>query len=745
MLGNQLIDVSRRLGSPRSHPHSEAQSQRHTSRLASGNGYRLIAHGLAVLVVSMLTGLFLYNTIDFALDDSYITYRYAQHLELGYGPVFNAGEPYLGTTAPGFAILLAVLHLAVRILHLSELLSMLLGTNQANIVTLLDIPHLGRYVSAFSVGITGITGYAFLVRSFPNWLGYLGGLLFAVWIITLPPLALVSGHETLTCIALVVLGLYFVPTRLPLGALLLGVATLVRPDAALAFAVVVFAMILKWFAQRDRKQIYSDAQALLFFLLPVVPWVLFAWFFYGSPIPGTLLAKKAQVLMGNWSLTSPDLMRVIVLNSIPEAIRTLINFSALMGLVAAVLRRDAAALVGVWGVAHIYAYNFLKVTFWPWYATLLFVVYLLMSAYGAVAVANLIWSARRASGRRLHLQLWAVPHSSLTSEADRRSQLWGMRTPFSTPKWAYLATLPLLAIYLWICISGISPGLAAITGPKAVHLHTYSFIPVADYIKKEMPEGASLATPEPGALAYFLGPKYYVLDTLGLTAPGVAAHILTGDYEWPYLYYQPDWVLVSYEGNLNPNLQKPWFKAQYRLVKEFKHPYWDAQGITLRLFRKTGRLGDNVLINSNFTSDKEKGLLPWNVPGDSSVRVEQTTEGNALVLTGTEIGDNLNATQSVNAQPNRQYLVSFQYRNRVIDEMQRVYLQVFDRDGKLVDTFPTGAGYGVPASDNWGSALFSAHTKAEGDKLVIILRNRGIGEAWFRNVEVRAVISEDKP
>src|SRR5438477_3362420 len=58
--------------------------------------YQAITHGLAAVVIAGLTGLFLNHTVNFALDDSYITYRYAQHLELGYGPVFNVGEPYLG-------------------------------------------------------------------------------------------------------------------------------------------------------------------------------------------------------------------------------------------------------------------------------------------------------------------------------------------------------------------------------------------------------------------------------------------------------------------------------------------------------------------------------------------------------------------------------------------------------------------------------------------------------------------------
>src|SRR5262245_6822568 len=78
---------------------------------------------LASGIVAALMALFMVHTVGFALDDSYITYRYAKHLELGYGLVFNVGEPYLGTTAAGFAILLALTHRLIDLLHVADLLA----------------------------------------------------------------------------------------------------------------------------------------------------------------------------------------------------------------------------------------------------------------------------------------------------------------------------------------------------------------------------------------------------------------------------------------------------------------------------------------------------------------------------------------------------------------------------------------------------------------------------------------------
>ena len=48
---------------------------------------------------------------DVRFDDAYVTYRYAQNLAMGRGFVFNPGEHILGTTAPGHALVGALLYL----------------------------------------------------------------------------------------------------------------------------------------------------------------------------------------------------------------------------------------------------------------------------------------------------------------------------------------------------------------------------------------------------------------------------------------------------------------------------------------------------------------------------------------------------------------------------------------------------------------------------------------------------------
>lgn len=706
------------------------------------------------LVIACLTLLFLNHTVDFALDDSYITYRYAHHLELGYGPVFNVGERYLGTTAPGFAILLAVLHLIISTLNIDRLLSLVLGVDSSHISTLLDIPHLGRYVSSISVGIVALTGYAIILRAFGNWVSRIAGLIFALFVITLPHIVGVTGHETLTYVALVLLGFYFAPSRLSLSAFLLGCATLVRPDAALAFGIVVVAAGLRWLVAPTRKSLLQSIRSLSFYLIPILPWTLFAWFYYGSPIPGTLLAKQAQVHMGLWTTATFDLLKSMALGLIPGAIEPFATGLGVFGLVVAIIRRDVAVLVAGWGLLYIYTYGALNVTFWPWYATPVLVVYLFMVVYGAAAAVSLLWALRRAAGRSLVLSLASqvnpgLPNTRGTTEDSSPAHNVAAVEPsmsnmynasYPVPRFSYLIAVPLLAIMLLHTIGVVTPWWKDFIGPRAIFLHTHSFREIADYVKQNSPDGASLATPEPGALAYFLGPKYFVLDTLGLTAPGVSQRILIEDYEWPYFHYRPDWILVTYGGKMQPNLGKAWFEAQYEEVEQFPHPYWDAAGMTPRLFRRIEYIsGDNIVANGDFSKGENFHLQDWNFVPPTEFEIKELPYGSALCLSPSGPGDELNAVQEVIINGGKQYLMQFEYLNMGDPEMQRVYIQVKNHSGQVISTFPIGDGYPASATTEWKAGVFTFTPPEEARRAVILLRSRGQGEGCYRKIELREV------
>lgn len=61
------------------------------------------------VILCVLGTHYLLRNLGYSVDDSFITYRYAYHLKEGFGLVFNVGEAYYGTTAAGYAVLLAVI------------------------------------------------------------------------------------------------------------------------------------------------------------------------------------------------------------------------------------------------------------------------------------------------------------------------------------------------------------------------------------------------------------------------------------------------------------------------------------------------------------------------------------------------------------------------------------------------------------------------------------------------------------
>lgn len=60
--------------------------------------------------------------------------------------------------------------------------------------------------------------------------------------------------------------------------------------------------------------------------------------------------------------------------------------------------------------------------------------------------------------------------------------------------------------------------------------HIGSYGPVVRYLKEHEPTGTTLVLAEPGNIGYELGPRYMVVDLLGLTSPCVAQSILDGDH-----------------------------------------------------------------------------------------------------------------------------------------------------------------------------------------------------------------------
>jgi hypothetical protein len=212
-------------------------------------------------------------------DDAHISLRYAVNLATGHGLVYNPGERVFGASTPLYVLLLAVF---------ARLgLPMPLFSGPAPLAW-------GKALCVAADAITALVWYGILTRETGSrWPGRFFVLLFA-----LSPFILetsVSGMETsLVLLAMsLCLGIALrepaAPGKSGMTALQLGAAIgllgLLRPDGLL-YGAVVLAFYTYWTRRPPGRVVLVSVACL-------APWYLYAWHFYGSPVPNSVFAKVA--------------------------------------------------------------------------------------------------------------------------------------------------------------------------------------------------------------------------------------------------------------------------------------------------------------------------------------------------------------------------------------------------------------------------------------------------------------------
>jgi len=203
---------------------------------------------------------------DMALDDPFVTYRYAENLAAGHGFVYNEGERILSTTAPLYALLLAAGRLVTS-----------------------DLPALSNWIGILSLWGGACLIYRICVRFGQLAAGIVAGLLYA----TFPLLWLSLGFEVPFYLLLALGGFYCsFSGKLALAALLMAAATLTRADGVIPAGVMFLGQWLEAKGQRPM------VKGLLIYLLALAPALIALTVYFGSPVPVTLAAKNAQTTLG---------------------------------------------------------------------------------------------------------------------------------------------------------------------------------------------------------------------------------------------------------------------------------------------------------------------------------------------------------------------------------------------------------------------------------------------------------------
>lgn len=438
-------------------------------------------------------------------DDAYITFRYARNLVTGDGYTFNPGQRILGTTSPLFTLVSASLYLVV---------------GEA-------LPAAAVAWNALALAAQGVLLFILLRRALP-WTAALLGFLVVAGLAS--PFAWLS-LETHTAAALVLGALVAADRNRPLaGGCLMGLAFLARPDAALLVPLLLF---------RYRRRTAPALRLLAAAGAVVLPWLVFASLYFGSPVPATMSAKRGITGFGEYLLYAlAEASRLPMLpDGLPWSLATLLL--AALGAVYALRRMPSMRPLLAYAAAILLAYAILGppiAQYWH-----LYVPILVLRGLAVLAPAALV-------------EKWVrhAPHGARLSAAARRSAFAAlaaaMVTATAADGWRQARDL---SQDFWL------------------HVRHRRYVEVADWLALYAEPRRTFLAPEVGTLGYLTG--HSMVDPYGLVTP---TNELPRTRAWEDLFalirhYRPELLLVDSieEGALLERI------SPYRVVKAFP---WDA-------------------------------------------------------------------------------------------------------------------------------------------------------------------------
>lgn len=302
-----------------------------------------------------LSVMFLFITfLDWAYDDPFITFRYARNLVAGYGFVYNPGEQILSTTTPLFTLLLAFIHPFTTDIHIQATLigvvSLIMGG--------LSLFNLSRSWDALLVGWTGLLLYT-----------------------SFPLLARTLGSETPLYLALCIATYTFYARRNYIyTAIFAGMATLTRPDGIIVAIILAVDYLIR------RRKLLPWRPFLIFTGFLAV-WGIFAWIYFGSPLPVTLFAKQRQgamLISQGFILGFPSIVKEYL--SWPYVLQIVL---AIIGLFYALLKKRDWIPFFAWPILYFLAYSLLGVSGYFWYYAPLVPGFVIATGLGLLAIRDL--------------------------------------------------------------------------------------------------------------------------------------------------------------------------------------------------------------------------------------------------------------------------------------------------------------------------------------------------------------------
>ena len=226
------------------------------------------APGLAALGAALiLYGWLAWSFRGYTPDDSFIFFRYAENAAGGRGLVFNPGERVQGyTSALWTLILTAAAYAGLPLLAFAKIAGATLGAGCFVIAY-----GIARRVDARAALAAPLLLAGFI--DLPYWsVAAMDAPLFAFLVALALWLTLRASERE---------------TGAGLAGFAWGLSALARPEGA---ALGVIALI--WLSRNGQAATRRRIAAFIAFAVPVVAWAVFAFIYYGDPLPNTFWAKR---------------------------------------------------------------------------------------------------------------------------------------------------------------------------------------------------------------------------------------------------------------------------------------------------------------------------------------------------------------------------------------------------------------------------------------------------------------------
>lgn len=238
--------------------------------------------GWAAGVVLLLLGFFALRFISSgveAIDDAYVSFRYARHLVEGDGLVYNPGERVQGYTNFLWVMLIAAA-MAAGLPPVGT--ACWLGLGAGALVVCLTAIHANRHLAPGQAA-AAVPAVLLVVNQG-----------FVVWSLR----GLETGLFTLLLLAAGLAYLHRPPGGAlpPATAILLALATLTRPEGALVFGLTLLHLTASRAFQCRPPLERGDLRALAAYGALVGVYALWVTSYYGSPLPNTFYAKVGDPL-----------------------------------------------------------------------------------------------------------------------------------------------------------------------------------------------------------------------------------------------------------------------------------------------------------------------------------------------------------------------------------------------------------------------------------------------------------------